>query len=136
MTEARPAREVATLGGGCFWCLEPIFDDLKGVEDVVSGYSGGSVRYATAAGASVRYSFTGRSVGVVLTRRPDGGKVKVYVDGSYVTTINTAASTTAYRQLLFARSWSAAGTHSIRLVVVGGTAGHARIDLDAFALLR
>ncbi|HEX3264144.1 MAG TPA: glycosyl hydrolase family 18 protein [Candidatus Limnocylindrales bacterium] len=101
-----------------------------------SGYSGGSVRYATAAGASVRYAFTGRSVAVVLSRRPDGGKVKVYVDGSYVTTINTSATAAAYRQLLFARSWSTAGTHSLRLVVVGGTTGHARVDFDAIALLR
>lgn len=37
------AREVATLAGGCFWCLEPVFDSLRGVESVVSGYSGGSV---------------------------------------------------------------------------------------------
>jgi peptide-methionine (S)-S-oxide reductase len=33
----------STLGGGCFWCLEAIFDDLKGVTDVVSGYSGGRI---------------------------------------------------------------------------------------------
>ncbi len=33
--------ETATLGAGCFWCVEPIFDDLIGVTDVVSGYSGG-----------------------------------------------------------------------------------------------
>lgn len=33
--------ETATLAGGCFWCLEAVFDDLKGVLDVVSGYSGG-----------------------------------------------------------------------------------------------
>ena len=35
--------ELATLGGGCFWCLEAAFLELKGVQGVVSGYSGGSV---------------------------------------------------------------------------------------------
>jgi peptide-methionine (S)-S-oxide reductase len=36
-------REVATLAGGCFWCLEAVYDDLRGVTDVVSGYAGGAV---------------------------------------------------------------------------------------------
>ena len=33
----------ATVGGGCFWCLDPLFRDLKGVTDVVVGYAGGHV---------------------------------------------------------------------------------------------
>ncbi len=37
------AVEVATLAGGCFWCLEAVYDQLKGVTDVVSGYAGGHV---------------------------------------------------------------------------------------------
>jgi peptide-methionine (S)-S-oxide reductase len=35
--------ETATLAGGCFWCLEAVFDELRGVESVESGYSGGQV---------------------------------------------------------------------------------------------
>jgi peptide-methionine (S)-S-oxide reductase len=35
--------EIATLGGGCFWCTEAVFSELKGVERVEPGYSGGSV---------------------------------------------------------------------------------------------
>src|SRR4030065_150033 len=34
-------QEFATLAGGCFWCLEAVFDELEGVTDVVSGYAGG-----------------------------------------------------------------------------------------------
>lgn len=41
------AKEITTLGGGCFWCLEAVYDQLKGVTDVVSGYSGGHVHNPT-----------------------------------------------------------------------------------------
>jgi peptide-methionine (S)-S-oxide reductase len=38
---ANTGMEMATLGGGCFWCLEPVFEELVGVEEVVVGYAGG-----------------------------------------------------------------------------------------------
>ena len=40
----RPEHEFATLGGGCFWCLEAVYMELQGVVDVESGYSGGRVQ--------------------------------------------------------------------------------------------
>jgi peptide-methionine (S)-S-oxide reductase len=41
-TPTVPATETAVLGGGCFWCLEAVFDDLAGVVSVESGYAGGN----------------------------------------------------------------------------------------------
>ena len=35
--------QVATIGGGCFWCTEAVFDQIKGIEKIVSGYAGGNV---------------------------------------------------------------------------------------------
>ena len=40
-------REVATVAGGCFWCLEAVFEQLEGVERVVSGYTGGAAAHPT-----------------------------------------------------------------------------------------
>jgi peptide-methionine (S)-S-oxide reductase len=36
--------ETATLGGGCFWCIEAAFNDMKGVKSAISGYSGGTIK--------------------------------------------------------------------------------------------
>jgi len=100
-----------------------------------TAYSGGSVRRATAAGARATFTFTGRAVAFVSTRAARRGQVKVYLDGTYITTIDLYAPSYTPRSVVFSRTWSSRGTHTIRLVVVG-TAGRPRIDVDAFGVLR
>jgi peptide-methionine (S)-S-oxide reductase len=46
-TDSSSRKEIATLAGGCFWCLEAVFEQLRGVEKVESGYSGGIVSEPT-----------------------------------------------------------------------------------------
>ena len=41
VTAVPTGKDIATLAGGCFWCLEAVFDEMKGVESVASGYMGG-----------------------------------------------------------------------------------------------
>jgi len=43
--EAGRRKEVATLGGGCFWCLEPVFEQVIGIDKVEVGYAGGHVEH-------------------------------------------------------------------------------------------
>ncbi len=62
-------REQATLAGGCFWCLEAVFQDLHGVEEVVSGYSGGHVPEPSY--HAVCTGFTGHAEVVQITYDPN-----------------------------------------------------------------
>lgn len=47
MNQENSQYEYATLGGGCFWCLEAIFSELRGIQSVSSGYSGGKISNPT-----------------------------------------------------------------------------------------
>jgi peptide-methionine (S)-S-oxide reductase len=67
--DADRSKEVATLAGGCFWCLEAVFDDVKGVEQVDSGYSGGNVPDPTY--RQVCTGTTGHAEVVQVTFDPD-----------------------------------------------------------------
>jgi hypothetical protein len=99
-----------------------------------SGASGGSVRYATAKGASATFSFTGSSVAWVAAKGSTRGSVWVYVDGAYAGSVSLYARTGQSRAIVFARNWSTVGSHALR-IVVAGTAGHPRVDVDAFVRL-
>ena len=61
-------REVATLAGGCFWCLDAVFRPVKGVEAVVSGFAGGHV--AAPSYEQVVYSDTGHAEAVQIRFDP------------------------------------------------------------------
>lgn len=61
--------ELATLGGGCFWCLEAVYDEVNGVETVESGYSGGTISNPTY--QSVCEGVTGHAEVVQVTYDPN-----------------------------------------------------------------
>jgi peptide-methionine (S)-S-oxide reductase len=61
--------ETATLGGGCFWCLEAVYNELRGVERVISGYAGGHVPQPTY--EQVCSGRTGHAEVVQVTFDPD-----------------------------------------------------------------
>jgi subtilisin family serine protease len=97
--------------------------------------SGGQTSYATHPGASATFRFTGRAFAMIAPKGPTRGSAKLYVDGHYISTFSLYRSTWTPRIVVAARSWPVSGAHSVNVVVVG-TAGHPRIDIDAFAVLR
>jgi peptide-methionine (S)-S-oxide reductase len=64
-----PKREIATFAGGCFWCLEAVFELLKGVEKVESGYTGGYTSNPTY--EQVCSGATGHAEALRITFDPD-----------------------------------------------------------------
>ncbi|MBM4446291.1 MAG: peptide-methionine (S)-S-oxide reductase MsrA [Chloroflexi bacterium] len=62
-------KEVATLAGGCFWCMEAVFNEIEGIENVVSGYSGGTT--INPSYGQVCTGTTGHAEAVQLTFDPD-----------------------------------------------------------------
>ena len=97
--------QVATLGGGCFWCLEAVYDELIGVESVVSGYSGGSV--ANPSYEQVCAETTGHAEVVQVTFDPEvvsyAEILQVYFTIHNPTTLNRQGPDvgTQYRSAIF-----------------------------------
>ena len=101
-------KETATLAGGCFWCIEAVFDELKGVEAVVSGYSGGHVANPTY--EQVCSETTGHAEAVQITFDPNIVSYKdilgVFFSVHDPTTLNRQGSDvgTSYRSAIFHHS--------------------------------
>jgi peptide-methionine (S)-S-oxide reductase len=97
--------EVATLGGGCFWCLEAVYQELRGVEKVESGYSGGDVPNPTY--RQVCSETTGHAEVVQVTFDPEEVAyrdiLEVYFTIHDPTTLNRQGADvgTQYRSVIF-----------------------------------
>jgi peptide-methionine (S)-S-oxide reductase len=97
--------QVATLAGGCFWCLEAVYDELKGVESVESGYTGGQVADPTY--EQVCEGNTGHAEAVRITFDPSiityHDLLKVFFSIHDPTTLNRqgADSGSQYRSAIF-----------------------------------
>ncbi len=100
--------ETATLAAGCFWCVEAVFDDLVGVEDVVSGYSGGHTENPTY--QQVCSETTGHAEVVQIrfdpTRLSFGNLLRVYFTVHDPTTPNRQGNDigSSYRSAIFYHS--------------------------------
>lgn len=99
------------------------------------GYGGGAVAYATKAGASATFTFTGTKVTWNGPTGPTRGQAKVYVDGTYVKTVNLYRRSFDPRATLFRTGWKAAGDHTLTIVVVG-TKGRSMVAIDDFVVVK
>jgi hypothetical protein len=89
---------------------------------------------STTAGSWARVTVTARAVAWVALKGPNEGKATVYVDGKAVATVDLRYASTMPHRVVWSRAWTTVGTHTIKIVVVG-TAGHPRVDVDAFPWL-
>jgi hypothetical protein len=81
----------------------------------------------------VEFKTSARAIAVVGRRGPLNGRAKVYVDGVYKSTIDLRKTSSQYKVVVFNSSWTSTATHSVKLVVIGGTG---RVEVDAFVFLR
>jgi len=85
--------------------------------------------------ARARLSFTGFAVAWVARTGPTSGRARVYVDGRYVRTVDLWDWKARARRVVYSRRFATNGPHALT-VVVRGTRGRPRIDVDAFVVLR
>lgn len=100
-----------------------------------SAYSGGRTRASTQAGAYVEFRRTTMAFALIGRRGPTSGKARIYVDGQLAATVDLYRSSLRTRAVIFSKSWTTVAPHTVRVVVLG-TSGRPRVDIDGFAILR
>jgi peptide-methionine (S)-S-oxide reductase len=101
-------KELTTLGGGCFWCTEAVFNELRGVEKVESGYSGGTVPDPSY--QQVCTGSTGHAEVIQITFDPSvisyGEILQIFFTAHDPTTLNRQGADvgTQYRSVIFCHS--------------------------------
>ncbi|MFI9625094.1 N-acetylmuramoyl-L-alanine amidase [Streptomyces sp. NPDC052042] len=100
-----------------------------------SSYLGGKSYSSSSKGASLSWTFTGRSAALVVSRAANSGQVHVYVDGVKTSTVDLKSSTTKYRDALWTKTWSGSAKHTVKIVVVG-TSGRPAITTDGLVYLK
>lgn len=121
-------RELATLGGGCFWCLEAVFLRLKGVETVVSGYCGG--RTANPGYRDICAGDTGHAEVVQIKFDPArigySDLLEVFFAIHDPTTLNRQGNDvgTQYRSVIFTHSAEQAATAAAAIAALSAARAH------------
>ncbi len=100
-----------------------------------SAYWGSKAKYATSSSASVTVTTSMRGFAWVGSYGRTRGSVRISVDSGPYVTVSTYRSATTNRVVIWSISWPTTGTHTVKLAVAG-TAGHPRVDLDGFLILR
>ncbi|MEV5365457.1 N-acetylmuramoyl-L-alanine amidase [Streptomyces cellulosae] len=100
-----------------------------------TSYLGGRSYSSASKGASLSWTFTGRSAAWVVSRASSSGQAYVYVDGVKAATVDLRSSATSYRQAIWTKTWSANAKHTVKIVVVG-TSGRPTVTTDGLVYIR
>ncbi|MGW5463830.1 N-acetylmuramoyl-L-alanine amidase [Streptomyces sp. NPDC003996] len=100
-----------------------------------TSYLGGKSYSSGSKGASLSWTFTGRSASWVVSRASSSGQAYVYVDGVKVSTVDLKSSTTLYRQAIWTKTWSSSAKHTVKIVVVA-TSGRPTITTDGLVYIK
>ncbi|WP_186003109.1 MULTISPECIES: N-acetylmuramoyl-L-alanine amidase [unclassified Streptomyces] len=100
-----------------------------------TSYLGGQSYSSGSKGASLTWTFTGRSAAWVVSRAASSGQAYVYVDGTKISTVDLKSSTTLYRQAIWTKTWSSSAKHTIKIVVVG-TSGRPTVTTDSLVYIK